>query len=42
VVPGLQLTIPKPGILVLNFVDTPAGPSAAAYTMILQVERVGN
>jgi hypothetical protein len=42
VVPGLQLTIPKPGILVLNFVDTPAGPSAAAYTMILQAERVGN
>jgi hypothetical protein len=42
VVPGLQLTIPTPGTLVLNFVDTPAGPSAAAYTMILQVERVGN
>ena len=43
VVPGQMLTIPKPGILVVNFSDVmaPNAPSKSSYTLILQVERVG-
>jgi hypothetical protein len=45
VVPGQLLTIPKPGILVVNFTNPPGGLFAtsapASYSLILQVEKVG-
>jgi hypothetical protein len=45
-VPGQALTIPKPGILVINLSDTAfpsnvVGASSASYTLILQVEKIG-
>ena len=42
VVPGQLLTIPKPGILVINF-SNPAVEytPASSYTLILQVEKIG-
>jgi hypothetical protein len=42
VVPGQMLSIPKPGILVVNFTDMGPGLPAASYTLILQVEKVGS
>jgi hypothetical protein len=42
VVPGQMLTIPKAGILVVNFADVMApNLPRASYTLILQVEKVG-
>jgi hypothetical protein len=48
VVPGQLLSIPKPGILVVNLANPPypqsgllTPPPPASYTLILQVERVG-
>ena len=43
-VTGVPLTIPKPGILVLNFTEVGSDPLSmpASYSLILQVEKVGN
>jgi hypothetical protein len=43
VVPGQTIAIPKPGILIVNFVDQqiPNRPTAA-YSLIIQVEKTGN
>jgi len=43
VVPGQTIAIPKPGIIILNFVDQqiPKRP-IPAYSLILQVEKTGN
>ncbi len=42
VVPGQTISIPKPGIIILNFVDQqiPNRPTPA-YSLILQVEKTG-
>ena len=42
VVPGQTITIPKPGIIIMNFVDQqiPSRPTPA-YSLILQVEKTG-
>jgi hypothetical protein len=43
-VPGQMLSIPKPGILVVNFANLVApnqSSNRASYTLILQVEKVG-
>ena len=42
VVPGVVLDIPKPGIIVLNFSDAPTGRGSAAYSLILQVEKLSD
>ena len=41
VVPGQLLTIPKPGILVVNFATTGSPNVPTSYTLILQVEKIG-
>jgi hypothetical protein len=43
VVPGQTITIPRPGIIVVNFVDQPIpNRPTPAYSLILQVEKTGN